>query len=204
MSADPQDDTDGDKNQKDHRGNEQRALADAIDTCGKGALDAFGVAGAIDILMRIGLNGSDLVNGLVHERTAVGDTILTGTREAAYSSSKKDDRQHHQRQAREHEQRQLEAGQHEEHERADTEHEVTQRHRQARPDRGLEHGGVVGESRNHLPSARELEESRREREQVIEHPLAKIGGDPLSDPRDAVEAQVGRERHHCDDGEHGD
>jgi hypothetical protein len=55
--------------------------------------------------------------------------------------------------------------------------------------------------RDDLARARDLEPGRRQREQMVEHRAAQVRGDALAEPRDVVEARVGRDRHHHDDDE---
>ena len=67
---------------------------------------------AIDRLVRVGLHRTNLVNRLVDIGAGVGNAILARARQSPHAPAKQDDRQQHHRQTREHQQRQLEAGQH--------------------------------------------------------------------------------------------
>ena len=96
----------------------------------------------------------------------------------------------------------MRAGEREHHEAADHQQHVAHRHRRARADHRLEHRGVVGQARDHLAGARQLEVARRQREQVVEHRAPQVGGDALAQPRHEVEARVGGDRHHHDHAEH--
>ena len=199
MAADPQDDADRDEHEKDHRRDQQPALLDPAHAGDERRLDALRIAGAVLRLVRVGLHGADFVDRLVDVRAGVGHSVLARAREAAHAATEQDDRQQDHRQTGQDEQRQLEAREHEQDQRAQAEHDVAQCKREARADHVLEHRRIVGEPGDHLARARDLEETRREREQVIEHAPAQIGGNALTDPRHVVEANVRRDRHHGDD-----
>ncbi len=65
-----------------------------------------------------------------------------------------------------------------------------------------QHRRVVGEPRDDLAGARQLEELRREPQQVVEDVAAQVGRHALAQQRHEVEAGVGGGRHHDDDRQH--
>ena len=202
VAADPQDDADRAEHEHDHRRDQQRALADPRQRGRERGLDALAEAAPVLRLVAVGLHGADLVQRLVDVGADVADAVLARAREPAHAAAEEEDRHDHQRHAGQHEQRELGAGDREHHEPADQQQQVADRHRRARADDGLEHRRVVGEPRDHVAGARDLEEARRQRQQVIEHRAPQIGGDALADPRHEVEARERRHRHHDDDAEH--
>ena len=198
MAADPENDADGDEDQEDHRRDQQRSLVDSPHTRGKRRFDPLGIGAAIFGLVRVGLHRADFVDRLVDVSAGIGDAVLARARKPAHAASEQNDRQQHDRQSGEHQQRELDAGQHQQDQRTHAEDDIAQGEREARADDALQHRRVVGEPGNHFPRARDFEEARRERQQVIEHLPAKIRGDPLADPRHVIEAHVRCDCHYGD------
>ncbi len=162
-------------------------------------LDALAEARAVHGLVAVGLDRPDFVQRLVDVRADIADAILARPRETPHAPAEQDDRRHHERHAGENEQRELGAGQREHHETADEQQEVAHRHRQARADDGFEHRRVVGQPRDDFAGSRDLEEFRRQAQQVIEHCASQVRGDALAEPRDEVEPYVGGGGHEDDD-----
>ena len=166
---------------------------------GERRLDARGEPPPVFGLVAVRLDRADLVQRLVHIGAHVADAILACPRELAHAASEQDDRNDDHRHARQHQQRELRARDREHREAAGEQQQVADRHRRAGTDDGLQHRRVVDEARNHVAGPRRLVESRRQRQQVVEHRAPQVGGDPLADPRHEVEARERRAGHHGDD-----
>ena len=85
VAADPQDDADGAEHQHDHRGDQQRALADPVHRGPERRLDALAEVAPVDGLVAVGLHGADLVQRLVDVRADVADAVLARARELAHA-----------------------------------------------------------------------------------------------------------------------
>ena len=101
-----------------------------------------------------------------------------------------------------HEQRQPRAGDHHHGGGADEQHDVAQRDRHRRADRGLDLGGVGGEPREDLAGLGLVEIGDRERREVVEHVAAQVGDDALAERDDEVVARRARHREHAGDRDH--
>ncbi len=202
MSADPQDDADGAEYQQDHGRDEKRTLPDAVECRRKGALDAGRELPAVLGLVAVRLDRADLVERLVDVRADIPDAVLARAREPAHAAPEEQDGHQHERHADEHEQRELGTRQRKHDEPAGHEQHVSDGHGCARADHRLEHLRVVGEARDDLAGARELEVAGRQRQQVVEHRAAQVRGHALAQPRHEVEPRVSGCRHDDDDAEH--
>ncbi len=202
VPADPENDADRAEDEQDHRRHQQRALPDPRHAGGKRGFHVHAESPPVLRLVTIGLDGAHLVQRLVHVRADVADAILARPREPAHAAPEEDDRDDHHRDACEHEQRQLRAGDRQHRESAGQQQQVADRHRSTGADDGLQHRRIVDQPRDHVAGARHLVESGRQPEQMVEHRAAQIRGDALPDPGDEVEPDVRRAGHHDDDAEH--
>ena len=92
----------------------------------------------------------------------------------------------------------LRVGDRQEREAAHDQQHVAQRLGDAGADHGLDDAGVGGQAREHLAGARDLEEARREMQDVAVDVAAQVGHDPLAEPGHQIGAQEGRDREHDD------
>ena len=154
--------------------------------------------------MTVGLHGPDLVQRLVDVGGNVGDAILAGAGELAYPSSEQKNRRHGQRYAEDHEQGQFRAGNGQHNQPTDQQQQVAQGDGGAGADDDLDQRRVVGQPRNHLTGPRHFKEAGREFQQVAEYRTANVGGDPLADPGNQIEAAIGRQGEYRDHAEQGE
>ncbi len=202
VTADPKDHPDGAEYQHDDGCHQQRTLSDAQQRGAERFLDAGAELPPVLGLVAIGLHGADLVQRLVHVGADVAHAVLARARQFAHAAAEEQNRDQNQRNADEYQQRQLAAGQSEHHQAAGHQQQIADRHRRARPDHGFEHRSVVGQPRDHLAGAHHLEIAGRQRQQVIKDRTPQVRGHPLAQPRNIVEARVGRERHHDHHAQH--
>ena len=82
--------------------------------------------------------------------------------------------------------------------------EVAQPLRDGAADQALQEAGVGGQPGQHVAGAHGLEEGGRQGEHAVEQGGADVGGDPLAEPGDEVEAGPGGGAEPGHDGEHGE
>ena len=134
VPADPEDQRDRAEDEHHDRCDEDGAIADAFQSGAETAFDEGGEVAPIGILVAIGLDDADFVDGLVDAVAEVGDAILADPRQPPHAAPEQDDRRDDQRHAGEHQQGQLQAGGEQHGEATDQNQQVAQGDRKRRAD----------------------------------------------------------------------
>ena len=149
-------------------------------------------------LVHAGLDGADLVQGLVDVRGDLGHAVLDRARQSPHATAEEADGKDHRRQAGEREDRELDAGEGEHHRASGEREGHAQRVEQRAPHHRLDERHVVGQARADLAGARRLEKGRREPQDVAVDLRAQVRGEARADPVDVVDAKPrhGAQRRH--------
>ena len=202
--AGPQHQGDRAEHQHDHRHGQQRAHADAPARGGQRTQDRVAVAGALDVLARVGLHRGRGIERFVGDRGGVGEAVLAGARELLHAPAEHQDRQHHGGDHQRGQPGQRRCGPHHHGARADQHHRAAQRHRHAGTDQRLHHFGVGAEARQQLADAAALEEAHVEADHLRIKRLPQRGQRPLAEQGDAEVARRGGHGEHHGHAEQGD
>ena len=194
LRAEPQHDHDAGRNEENGERGENGTGADRTARRFEGAFDRAAEPRGRQPLIGEGLQHANGADQFGRIGRSVGQRVLRGPRAAAHGAAEGIKRQHDERDRREHVGRQLRACHHHHDARADEQHEIAQRDRNRRPDRGLDLRGIRGEPRDEFAASRRVEEGAGERGEVREHVAAQIGDDALAERCDEVVAQRARQR----------
>ncbi len=199
MAADPQDDGNGAEGEEDDESGEHRPHRDPPPRHREGGLRMRPEARAVDRLMGEGLHGADGVDCLFRIAAQPGDGVLAVAREMADPPAIDEDRHDDDRNDEEDQRGQLGAGQEQHDEAAGEHHRVAQGLRQRRADHGLQQRRIGGQPRQDVARSPRLEIREVQGDHAVEDGAAQIGDDALADPRDQIEAAIGRDGEDDDD-----
>ena len=203
VPAHPQDEGDGAEDQQQHRGHQLGPAGDALAGGGEAVLHPTSEILPVGVLMAIGLDDADLVDGLVDAVAQLGHPVLAFPGQAAHLAPEHHDGRDHQGHTGEGQQGELDAGGEQHHQPAHEQQGVAQGDGQAGAHHVFDLGGVGGEAGDHFTGAAGLEPGRGQGQQMVEDPPPDVRRDPLSQPGHVVEAQIGGHGEQHDDAEHG-
>ena len=142
-----------------------------------------------------------MLDDLARVTAHAGDTVLALVGQAPDAATEIQDGQQYQRHAHGDDQAEFEVGDEHHNQRPDQGEAAAQGHAEGGADNRLQQSGIRGQARHDLAAAIELEITRVQSHDVVEHGLAQVGADPLAQPRHEVEPD---ECTHRDGGGYGD
>ena len=163
-----------------------------------------GEALIVDLLMRESLYDLNGVETFHSEGARIRKPVLRRTREAPDPAPEDDERQENGRNGEKHEARKIGARRRHHRRRAEEQKHVAKRYRRRGTDHRLDERGVGGEARQHLARTRELEEGRREFQNVFVNVPPEIRDNPLAKPAYEEEPRRARNAEHQGDDDQGE
>ncbi len=127
------------------------------------------------------------IEGFARARAGIGHAILTFAGQRAHPAAEPDQRHHDESDGRQHEDGKLQAGEKQQNKTARQHDQVAHRNRRRGADHGLNERGVGGEAGEHFARARDFEEGRRQRQDMVEDGLADIGDHTFAKPGHEIE-----------------